>query len=489
MRCHRFSFAFYLYGEQDKMAKRKRTSSASDETIPDEATHILDVAEDCLQTILSFLPTIDLCAVKETCQRFEGLAERTFVARYRDRSFIFGPKIDDHTDRADFSEAVRVLHHFGRLIRALSVHYITEEEDSFLWEVVLIECSALSEIKVTGCALRSMHYYRRLADTMEHLILNKCMGSDEDFCDAIYSFQNLKRLTVEYGHYGLMTGYLRRQIPNLEEITVRCVRTTVQVINNMLPFFITANPQLKRIHLNFNFVKCDILDVIATHSLGLESLSLQLNETNRTPFPEDIAKLRRLQHLRELQISCAAYKESIRSPIEALADQNLLHTLSISDTKIDLDLWQALSKMTNLKTLKLVKMRADSSLKKSLTTSSQKLALEHLHVIACEGIQYKHIVAIIDKFKSLLSLTFHCCCDCDIDDTLYSQLIAARKSSGACSTLNVYLPLSVLKVAKRQAREGKSDVSTKFVQLQKIDDKMEYVYGFFAGIPPWILGY
>lgn len=468
------------------MAKRKRTNSASDETIPVEATHFLDVPEDCLQSIFSFLPTIDLCAVKETCQRFEGIADQTFVARYRDRSFIIGPKIDDHTDRADFSEAERVLHRFGRLIRALSVHYITEEEDSFLWQLVMMECSAMREMKVSGCVLRSMHYYRQMPDNMEHLTLNKCMGTDEDFCDAIYSFQTLKRLTVVYGHYGLKTGFLRRQIPNLEEITVRCVRTTAQVINNMLPFFITANPQLKRIHFNFNFVKCDILDVIATYSLCLESLSLQLNDTSRTPFPEDIAKLRRLLHLRELQISCAAYRESIRSPIEALADRNLLHTLSISDTEIDLVLWQALSKMTNLRTLKLVKMRADSSLKKSLTTSSQKLALEHLHVIACEGIQYKHIVAIIEKFKSLLSLTFHCCCDCDIDDTLYTQLIAARKSSGASSTLDVYLPLSVLKVVKRQSREGESAISNKFVQLRKIDDAMEYVYAYFSGIPPWI---
>lgn len=463
------------------MAKRKRTSSASDETIPAEATHILDVPEDCLQNILSFLPTIDLCSVKETCQRFEHLAEQNFATRYRHHAFIFRPEFGDYVDRTDFSQAVRVLQHFGRLIRTLSVHYITEEKDSVYWEAVLVHCSALNELKVSGCALRFLHYYRRLPDTMEQLTLNKCMGNDEDFCDAIYSFQNLKHLTVEYGHYALKTGFLRRQIPNLEEITIRCVQTTAQAINNILPFFIMANPQLKRIHLNFNFVKCDILDVIATHSSALESLSLQLYETNRTPFPEDIAKLRRLQHLSELQISCAAYKESIRAPIEALADRNLLHTLSISDTKINLDLWQALSKMTNLKILKLVKMSADSDLKKSVESPSSKLELEHLHVIACEKIQYKHIIATVEKMKSLKSLTFFCCCDCDIDDTLYAQLIGARKSSGANSTLAVYLPFSVLKVAKRQAGDAKSNTTNKFVQLQKIDDKMEYVYAFFSG--------
>lgn len=466
------------------MSKRKRTDSASDETLPAEVTHILDVADDCLQKILSFLPTIDLCAVKETCQRFESLAQQHFVTRYRHQAFIFRPDFSDYVDRPDFSNSLRVLLHFGPLIRALSVHHITEDEDSVHWEHVLVQCIALSELKVSGCVLQFMHYYRRLPDTMEHLILNKCMGNDEDFCDVIYSFQNLKRLTVEYGHHSLKTGFLRRHIPNLEEITVRCVRsvrTTAQAINNVLPFFIIANPQLKRIHFNFNFVKCDILDVIATHSSGLESLSLQLYETNRIPFPEDIAKLRRLQHLRELQISCSAYKESIRSSIEALADRNLLHTLSISDTKINLDLWQALSKMRNLRTLKLVKMSADSDLKKSLRTSSQKLELEHLHVIACEGIQYKHIVSTIEKLKSLKSLTFSCVCDCDIDDTLYTQLITARKTSGACSTLDVYLPLSVLKVAERKAHEGKTDISNKLIQLQKIDDEMEYVYAFFTG--------
>lgn len=444
-----------------------------------QPTHILDLLDDCLVTVFSYLPTVDLCAVMDSCQRFETLAKEQFMVRYRHNPVIFAPKFDDSHDRADFSDAVKVVHYFGSLIRALSVHNIIEKEDSYYWEDVMVHCSALVELKVTGCALRFLCYHQQKPETIQSLILNKCLGDDHDLNDTIYSLPNLKRLTIEYGHYGMATAFLRRQIPALEEITVRCVRSRTVDLNVVLPFFIASNAQLKRIHFNFNYVKCDILETIAMHSRDLESLSLQLYENHYAPFPEDIAKLRRLQHLSELQISCAVYDESIRAPIAALAEKNLLHTLSISDAGITIDLCLALKKMTTLKTLKLVKMsvEVDQNLERPLEVLLNRSRLEHLHLISCKGIVYKHIVGVVEVSKALRSLTFSCDCACThIDGELFEQLIAARKLSGASSALDLYLPLPVLKVSKQNVGGGLSN--DQCVQLKKMDNAHEYVHAF-----------
>lgn len=459
------------------MSKRKRTdSTASDDKAATEPTKILDLNEDCVLQIFSFLPTIDLCAVKTTCQRFETLANDHFVTRYRHHPVNFGPKFGDLAERGDFSDGLKVLRHFGGVIRALSVHCITEDDDSYHWGDILDCCTGLTELNLFGCVLRYLIYYRRRSDTMHSLALNKCHGSDDDFTNTIYSFGNLKRLTVEYGFLGVKTGFLRRRIPSLEDIIIRSTPSSANSVNTVLPLFIAANPQLKRIHCNFNYVKCDILDSIATHSRALESLALQLYDTYRAPFPEDIAKLNRLQHLRVLEISCAAYKNGINAALEALAKPNILHTLSISDTKFDIESSLALMPLTNLNTLKLVKMNIGSGF---VVMLKRFLNLEHLHVICCRGVEYKQMVTVIEPSKSLKSLTYSCDCSCDleIDHKLYAELIDARKSSGASITLNIFLPGVVMKKLEKKVREAMT--STSCVQLRKMDVKTKYVHAFF----------
>lgn len=133
------------------MAKRKRTNSASDEVVPVETTQFLDLNDDCLLDIFSFLPTSALSAVKETCKRFLKPAEDEFKARYRDQPFIFGPEFQDFDDRADFSGALKTVHHFGKFIRVLSVHNIIDERDLYLWRHIFHGCAALKELKISGC--------------------------------------------------------------------------------------------------------------------------------------------------------------------------------------------------------------------------------------------------------------------------------------------------------------------------------------------------
>lgn len=58
---------------------------------------------------------------------------------------------------------------------------------------------------------------------------------------------------------------------------------------------------------------------------------------------------------------------------------------------------------------------------------------------------------------------------------LFSEMIAARKPSGPSTTLEMHMPLPVLKESKLNMR-GRGSVQ--FVQLKKIDDEMEWVHAF-----------
>lgn len=459
------------------MAKRKRSNSTSDKLTSVDATHILDLNDDCLEHVFSFLPTYDLCAVKKTCQKFANSAEDVFKARYRHRPLNVAPEIGDLADRGSFDRAFMITTTFGPLITKLSIHNVVAERDDWIFTEIFYICTKLKDLKLSECAL---HRFPWMGEDppirLESLQISNCFG-DEHLIMLQLSKLMCLSLTIEYDASLLKLDRLQHDYPCLREITIRGWDWYENVeLNRSLPNFIRAHPKLEKINFNFYHVKFNILPAVAAHSRELKSLSLQLNDEEEEESVEKLAELRRLNHLHELQISCAAFNDNIAPSIEALAEKNLLRTLSISDTQLDPVLRRAICKLTNLETLKLVKMSGDNASGESLGILAENLGkLKHLHVIQCNGILFEHMVPFIERSKTLASLTLYERYR-KPGDELFKQLLAAKNSSGATTVLEIFLCGFDRKILSEQQRKQMNEAGYGRIQLMKFDENTKYVY-------------
>lgn len=101
--------------------------------------------DDCLLEIFSHLPTIDLCAVKDTCRRFSGLADSTMENRFcKERTFKWNPDFDNRKN------LTLILRHFAHLIVSKMVIQIQSDFDAKkIWslpQTALKNCPAYMSI-------------------------------------------------------------------------------------------------------------------------------------------------------------------------------------------------------------------------------------------------------------------------------------------------------------------------------------------------------
>lgn len=78
--------------EGTRVLSPKHSMCAYELTSTTTSTKILALDDDCLMKIFSFLLDFDLCAVHESCRRFEALSEQVFRAKYRSSDVHGGAK-------------------------------------------------------------------------------------------------------------------------------------------------------------------------------------------------------------------------------------------------------------------------------------------------------------------------------------------------------------------------------------------------------------
>lgn len=125
-------------------------------------------------------------------------------------------------------------------------------------------------------------------------------------------------------------------------------------------------------------------------------------------------------------------------------------------------------------------MCVDSSNKNALIILLDKLKLEHLHLIECDGIQYKSIISAIKKTESLKSLTFvpsESATGNTINVPVFTQLTNARKLSSASRTLDIFLSTVEHKLVRKNASLQKKITKTgdQIVKLRKLADENNYI--------------
>lgn len=248
--------------------------------------------DDCLLEICSYLPAMELCAVKDTCRRFSAIADYAAKLRYQQvAEFECVPNDENQKDLAIFMQ------HFGKYVGGKIVVKTELAFDAKKMWLLLKHCGALKELELLGVNVSGLPIYqmKKMLQNLEVLQFKKCKGEDSDYARIINACVNLRSLTA---------------------------------------------------FINLNGASDKLFPLIAHRASNIEELFYAPINSDPNSFVENMAKLRRLKKLNLLFISCNNHR--IAKAIDALAERNTLQFLLLREILPDKDLGRALDKFTNL---------------------------------------------------------------------------------------------------------------------------------------------
>lgn len=248
--------------------------------------------DDCLLEIFSYLPAVELCAVKDSCRRFNALADYASKIRYQHAA-----DLECVLNRDNQKDVAIFMQHFGKYVNGRIVVKTELGFDAKKMWLLLKHCGALKELELVGVNLSGLPIYqmKKMLRNLEVLQFKKCNGEDSDYARIINACVNLRCLTA---------------------------------------------------FVNLTGATDKLLALIAHDASNIEELFFASINSNHDTFVENMAKLRHLKKLNLLFMSCNNLQ--VGAAVEALAKRNTLEYLLLRETSPDKDLGRALGKLNNL---------------------------------------------------------------------------------------------------------------------------------------------
>lgn len=414
------------------------------------STSLLRLSDDCLLHIISFLPVLELCNVRDTCQRLQILADYYFSRMHK--SLNFGSRSIKNDETAGWytqEETKAILSSFGRQIETLTVNadYFSAKPEEVLKTINdYCDNSCLRHLKLIKFSFDEnvIDNCPQLFSVLEKLTIDKCFVDDQFFerlfrkCASLQYLELIRQFNVDgtclMHSYPTLRGFSLISNDNFDPLRVHS--------------FFEQNPQLCVLKLiGCNFVDDEIFEIIADNLIELQCLSLRVVHVTSN-FCQNLLHLLRLQHLRELEFNCCV--QNIDNFISGLAMTNRIESLGISSAELTAELCNRICNLKNLEVLKLMTVY-DTEQSRSLKSIATHLPkLKELHVVECEPIKFAEIIEFVENAPRLEKLVLNQCCNIvPFDETQFVQLADACQRRTNKVLLNVHLDYEELVTTKQ----------------------------------------
>lgn len=392
--------------------------------------NFLDLNDDCLSEIMSYLYDVDLSALNHCCRRLGSLTEDHVRRKYAEE--VMGRwKSTQYTLQSGF------LWDFGRVMTRLHIIKGSTAE-IFLCK----NFTNLQELTVTGITFSPTLVDRTeaLRQNLRHLAMGGCHSQDDGIRQFIVACANLKSLTVSPAPEFQTTPFPSHHYPTVREISIRY--DGIQASHTAE--FLKKNPQIESATLCLLNLKSSatIYAALSNHSVSIKKIcgSFWSNDD----FLPDAIQLHRLDGLVELDIDWGY--QCIASVIDALAAKNRLETLGLFHAQINSDLIDSLCKLTNLKMLKLERMYRDidrdyvKRLSAGLRSLNSLFYFDDVCAISLDRNAFPaDVIFFVEFFPQLQSLTLKYWYYRGLNGPQFLQISAARKQSKAEHFLTIFL--------------------------------------------------
>lgn len=270
-----------------------------------EETAITSLNDDCLLEIFSYLPEVDLCAVKKSHDRFIESADAIFKKKYCsvDGDYIIP------TSGKSFDVIERVLKYMHDVITRVRINSFGDK-----WSCAFNKCLSL-----LNCV-----------SAMQHLCIAGCTLS-QSAAISVQTFKKLESLTFvncyDNDNSGVGTKFFLSTCHPLRLKTLRFQHTISTIGRHLSP---------------------DLLQFITVQLINIEELEIGTGTTLLTP--SNVLKLRNLRKLKRLVMKCDESVSIVQiinalSKIESLKDLSLTYA---TRKRVDDDLAGAISNLKNV---------------------------------------------------------------------------------------------------------------------------------------------
>lgn len=372
------------------------------------ATKFYDLNDHCILEILRRVTVLDLCAIKNTCKRFDALADYFFKMAFKALNF------NDWTIKGSYQllsedEIKTILGTFGTEIDSITVNADNfEPESKVVLKIINESCGGprLRYLKMVKFVIdeETVQECSHLWPYIEQLTIDKCYADDlviESLirkCTALTQLEMVRQMNTD-------GRCLLREFPNLQGFSLRsndnfdleCMKT-----------FLRMNPQLRTLSLmGCNFVDDDIFETIADHLVNLEALYIRVVHVSSI-FETNLENLLRLQNLRKLEFNCGL--RPILPFVQGLAMTNRIEWLGISSAELTPELCAALGNLKNLQVLKLLSMYDGQLHNSSFKSLAEQLPkLQELQLIECDIFTLEQVIEFIEHSPKLEKLVIIQC--------------------------------------------------------------------------------
>lgn len=185
----------------------------NDQNSSNGAKTLLELNDDCLLKILSFLSLEDLYAVKDSCHKLSLLAhmEAKTICKKEKICITYGNKMDALTIKKFGTYMNEVFYHKGRMLleKQLLIWY-----KSFAW---MKNCSILQTLSMQKIDIRNLdQVYINNFKNLTNLKIENCFGDESIFERILKACTNLKSIEVIDGFPQMIANF--RFLLNVEEL-------------------------------------------------------------------------------------------------------------------------------------------------------------------------------------------------------------------------------------------------------------------------------
>lgn len=245
------------------------SDSENEEENQDETLKIIDLNDDCLESIFLKLTKEDLASIAESNLRFLEMACYAFARNYAQNAFESGY---DECDSSRFERSMNIIKHFGKLIQKLDL-YDAHNDCQY-------------NEKITDALFATCH------SNITDIVFDRV---DQDTLNKIRRpFPNLTNLNIYDLSLPQKISQLNRWFPNVTRLILRCngifleeyvalqrlTDADIAMGIEHMHIFIRSNPQLTRLRFrldNSQLVDGHLFNFMAQHLQQLEHLTITIN--------------------------------------------------------------------------------------------------------------------------------------------------------------------------------------------------------------------
>lgn len=263
--------------EMDNIGQKKRKIETEEPVVPIELIEpiplkLVDINNDCLQSIFELLSVRDLINVAEADDQFIPAATEVYSRRHRKKSVEVLHSLVSYEHKGGIklgkNLAPACFRHFGHLISDLSINFQDQRDIEIELSVGKYCQKSLHSLKLKFCDENHFETMKKPFVNVEKLTIiggelgRKLLQVNLWFPNLV----SLKLIEVEL----IEPKLIEVNLPRLQHLTIyECMFLSSQTVSKVVRF----NPQLKSLILRCNY-DVDLLHSVAIHLVQLEKLTL-----------------------------------------------------------------------------------------------------------------------------------------------------------------------------------------------------------------------